>query len=60
MRNDPSFAYSLSQSEDGWRWRVFDEEGVTVAHGAHPSQDAAQAAVEAMLRTAGVDLGAAA
>ncbi|WP_293677618.1 hypothetical protein [uncultured Phenylobacterium sp.] len=60
MREDPSFAYSLSQSEDGWRWRVFDEDGVTVADGAHTSQDAALAAVNAMLRNAGMDLGAAA
>ena len=60
MHEDPSFAYALSQSEDGWRWRIFDEDGVTVAHGAHASQDAALAAVNAMLRNAGVDLGAAA
>ena len=60
MREDPSFAYSLSQSEDGWRWRVFDEDGMTVAQGAHASQDAALAAVNAMLRTAGMDIGAAA
>ena len=60
MRELKSFAYSLSQAEDGWRWRVFDEEGVTVADGAHPSQAAAQAAVESMFRAAGADLGAAA
>jgi hypothetical protein len=33
-----SFAYSLSQDEDGWRWSVYDEDGVTVADGAHASQ----------------------
>ena len=60
MRELKSFAYSLSQAEDGWRWRVFDEEGVTVADGADPSQAAAQAAVDSMLRAAGADLGAAA
>ena len=60
MRELRSFAYSLSQAEDGWRWRVFDEDGVTVADGAHASQAAAQAAVESMLREAGADLGAAA
>lgn len=60
MRELKSFAYSLSQAEDGWRWRVFDEDGVTVANGAHPSQDAAKAAVETLLRNAGADLGAAA
>lgn len=60
MRELKSFAYSLSQAEDGWRWRVFDEDGVTVADGAHPNQAAAQQAVETMLRNAGADLGAAA
>ena len=60
MRELKSFAYSLSQAEDGWRWRVFDEDGVTVAQGAHANQDAAQAAVNAMLNSAGADIGAAA
>ena len=44
-----SFAYSLSQREDGWRWSVYDEDGETVARGADPSRDAAQAAVEKLL-----------
>jgi hypothetical protein len=52
MREVRSFAYSLSQAEDGWRWCVYDEDGVTVADGAHPSQAAAQAAVERTLRGA--------
>lgn len=60
MRELKSFAYSLTQAEDGWRWRVFDEDGETVAGGAHPSQADAQAAVEMTLRNAGADLGAAA
>ena len=60
MRELKSFAYSLSQAEDGWRWRVFDEDGVTVAQGAHANQDAAQAAVNATLNNAGADIGAAA
>lgn len=55
-----SLAYSLSQAEDGWRWCVYDEDGVTVADGALPSQAAAQAAVESTLKRAGIDLGAAA
>jgi hypothetical protein len=50
MSEPRSFAYSLSQDEDGWRWSVYDEEGVTVADGAHPSQAAALAAVERMLQ----------
>jgi hypothetical protein len=50
MSRDSLFAYSLSQSEEGWRWSVYDEDGVTVADGAHPSRDAAEAAVELTLR----------
>jgi hypothetical protein len=60
MRESRSFAYSLSQAEDGWRWRVFDEDGVTVADGSHSSQADAQAAVVAKLRDVGMDLSAAA
>ena len=60
MRETISLAYSLSQAEDGWRWCVYDEDGVTVADGAHPSQAAAQAAVERTLRGAGMDISAAA
>ena len=48
-----SFAYSLSQDQEGWRWRVYDEDGQTVAGGAHASQDAAQAAVNRTLQQAG-------
>jgi hypothetical protein len=50
MSEPRSFAYSLSQDEDGWRWCVYDEDGVTVADGALPSQAAAKAAVELALR----------
>ncbi|HEY8572378.1 hypothetical protein [Phenylobacterium sp.] len=49
MQEVRSFAYSLSQREDGWSWSVYDEDGVTVAGGAHPSRSAAQAAVERTL-----------
>jgi hypothetical protein len=49
--SEPSLAYSLSQVEEGWRWSVYDEDGVTVADGAHPSRDAAEAAVESTLRS---------
>ena len=47
----PSLAYSLCQVEEGWRWSVYDEGGVTVADGAHASRDAAEAAVESTLRS---------
>ena len=50
MCEDSFFAYSLSQSEEGWRWSVYDKDGVTVADGAHTSRDAAEAAVELTLR----------
>ncbi|WP_372785475.1 hypothetical protein [Phenylobacterium sp.] len=50
MPHDSPFAYSLSQSEEGWRWSVYDKDGVTVADGANASRDAAQAAVERTLR----------
>lgn len=52
MHEPRSFAYSLSQSETGWRWSVYDEDGVTVARGADSSRAAAQAAVERMLKRA--------
>jgi hypothetical protein len=50
MHEPRSFAYSLCQREDGWAWCVYDEDGITVADGAHSSRAAAQAAVERMLR----------
>jgi hypothetical protein len=49
MQEQSSLAYSLSQIETGWRWSVYDEDGVTVAGGADASRDAAQAAVERTL-----------
>jgi hypothetical protein len=52
MREPRSFAYSLSQVEDGWNWSVYDEDGVTVARGAHADRDAAQAAVNTLVAPA--------
>jgi hypothetical protein len=52
MHEPRSFAYSLSQIEDGWRWSVYDENGETVARGADASRAAAQAAVERLIKTA--------
>ena len=46
------FAYSLSHEERGWTWRVYDQDGETVAMGAQASQSDAQAAVEATIREA--------
>jgi hypothetical protein len=57
MQNAPSFAYSLCQVEEGWRWSVYDEDGVTVAGGADVSRDRAQAAVEHLLRNGSRDEG---
>jgi hypothetical protein len=51
MREQRSFAYSLKQMEGGWRWSVYDEDGVTVAGGADASRDGAQAAVDHTLRS---------
>ena len=49
MQEPSSLAYSLSQIETGWRWSVYDENGVVVADGADPSRDVAQAAVDRTL-----------
>lgn len=49
MQPVSSFAYSLSQDEEGWRWHVYDEDGVTVARGADADRERAQAAVDRML-----------
>ena len=51
MPQDSPLAYSLSQVDDGWRWSVYDVDGVTVADGAHSSRDAAEAAVASTLRS---------
>ena len=48
---EQALAYSLSQVEEGWRWSVYDEDGVTVADGAHSSREAAEAAVVSTLRS---------
>jgi hypothetical protein len=52
MPEQSPFAYSLSQSETGWRWSVYDEDGVMVAGGAHASRDAAEAEVALTLKSA--------
>jgi hypothetical protein len=52
MLQSSSLAYSLNQMESGWRWSVYDEDGVTVADGADISRDAALKAVQQSLRMA--------
>ncbi len=44
-----SLAYSLSQVDEGWRWSVYDEDGVTVADGSNADRGAAEAAVSLTL-----------
>lgn len=36
------FAYSMSQAEEGWLWRLWDETGDVVAAGDAPDQLSAQ------------------
>ena len=38
---DSLFAYSMSQSEQGWSWRLWDETGDVVAAGDAPDQTSA-------------------
>jgi len=52
LQQSSSLAYSLNQMETGWRWSVYDVDGVTVADGADISRDAALAAVQQSLRMA--------
>lgn len=40
-------AYSLCQTDSGWMWRLFDEDGVTIADGSAPDQASAQKSVMA-------------
>jgi hypothetical protein len=51
MSQSLSLAYSLSQAEEGWRWSVYDEDGVTVADGSGVDRESAQAAVDSTLRS---------
>lgn len=40
------YAYSLSQAEQGWTWRVYDEAGEIVGAGQRKTQHSAEAAVK--------------
>ena len=50
---NPCFAYSLSQAEQGWAWRVYDEAGEIVDAGLRATQHAAEAAVRLAMTEAG-------
>jgi hypothetical protein len=49
MQDAPKFAFTLSQVERGWTWKVYDEGGETVASGAVSDRQSAMAAVNAEL-----------
>jgi hypothetical protein len=49
MQDAPQLAYTLSQAERGWTWKVYDEGGETIASGADFDRQAALAAVNAEL-----------
>ncbi len=51
LQQSSSLAYSLNQMESGWRWSVYDLDGVTVADGADVSRDAALKSVQQSLGT---------
>jgi hypothetical protein len=53
MQDAPQFAFTLSQVERGWTWKVYDELGETVASGADLDRQAAMAAVNAKLASNG-------
>lgn len=60
MQEPRSFAYTLSQREDGWAWQVYDENGLTVDLGVHASRSAAEAAIDrALQRSSGTEEAAA-
>ena len=41
-----NYAYSLSQDELGWRWRLYDEDGEVVGAGRKETQAAAEAEIK--------------
>lgn len=41
-----NYAYSLSQDELGWRWRLYDEDGEVVGAGRRATQAAAEAEIK--------------
>lgn len=49
MQDASQFAFTLSQVERGWTWKVYDERGETIASGANLDRQSAMAAVNAEL-----------
>lgn len=47
------YAYSLSQDELGWRWRLYDEDGEVVGAGRKATQAAAEAEVKHAIAVVG-------
>ena len=55
LLTDSPCAYSLAHAESGWAWRIFDEDGETIAQGLDLSQSDAQASVESAIRIAATE-----
>ena len=47
------FAFALSEAEEGWRWKVIDREGDSVAIGLAGDKATAQECVAAVYRSEG-------
>lgn len=45
MAQSTAFAYRLSQTENGWSWRVIDRDGNTIEAGVAPDKVRARAAI---------------
>lgn len=50
---NPGYAYSLSQAEHDWTWRVYDEAGEIVGAGRRKTQHSAELAVKQTIIDAG-------
>lgn len=48
-----NYAYSLSQDELGWRWRLYDEDGEVVGAGRKATQAAAEAEIKHAINVVG-------
>lgn len=50
----PPFSYALSEVEAGWRWKVLDRTGASVAVGLAKDERTAEKWIRAVLRSEGV------